>query len=423
MALAIRRPINRKIQHAGFKKNMKLFLKCSLFFLIFCGVVETAGRLLWWAQKKELFSPQRAWEGNNSFAAEIGGTMAGYTATLSSHPYLVHVHKPGHGINRQGLFGPDFPEGRSPDFYQMLITGGSVACQLAGISPDEGALTEELEKKYLSYEGKPIRVYNGADGAWKLPQQTVLLMMYAKRFDLVISIDGFNENYVVRGDPYYIEIPSPSYRVVSPLGFHAKSALAILWTTAEINQALSRIPAVRKTFTAYCFGQGLLNLAKFYDEKSRPRQTPVTPLEYPQTQSGQDQRLYRKNEQLIQLDNYLGLNQVICRQQDSFYMSVLQPCPALGKSLTEDEKKIVGSLDYKEDYLKMASVYQNAATRNRYPFLSLINVFASEKSSVYKDHIHCENGKNSLGYGIMANALCDFLTKEKIIKRNDINKK
>lgn len=396
---------------------MKLLIKCAIFFLIFFGLVESVGRFVWRVQKKEEFISQKAWEGNNTFAAEIGGTMAGYAATLSSHPYLTHVHKSGNGTNRQGLFGRDFPESRDAEFYQVLITGGSVACQLAGITHEAGALTEELEKNYLSKTGKPIRVYNGADGAWKLPQQTILMMMYSKRFDLVISIDGFNENYLVKGDPYYLEMPSPSYRTVSPLGFHAKTALATLWITAEINQIFSDFPILNRSLAAYWLGQGSLNLAKLYDEKTKPQKTPVSPFEYPPDQCGEDQRSRRKGEQMNQLRDYLALNQVICQQQGARYVSVLQPCPAIGKKLTEEEKRSVGSLSYKEDYLEMSYVYQSVSSRYKYPFLNLLEVFASINMSVYVDHIHCENGKSSYGYGILARAVGDFLAMKKILNR------
>jgi len=379
-------------------------------------VAEMGGRLFWRLKTKSWFDSGVAWAGNNAFAAQIGGTLAGYTATLAAHPYLAHVHKAGPGINRQGLFGRDFPQARDPRLYQVLVTGGSVACQLAGIRPEEGALTVELEKNYISADGRPIRVYNGADGAWKLPQQTILMMMYAGRFDLVISVDGFNEHYVVKGDPHLLEIPSPSFRTVSPVGFHAKSALVALWSAGELNQALAGMPGFRNLFLSHLVGQSALNLARAFDEKTKPKTTPLMPLEYPPEETLESQRQQRQKQQLSQLESYLELNHAICRQQGAQYVSVLQPCPAIGKELTEREEQIVGPLDYRENYLKMAETYKNASLKGRFQSLDLLQVFSGNKTDIYQDHIHCAPGPDSTGYLAVAKSLGGFLEDNKLIK-------
>jgi hypothetical protein len=381
-------------------------------------VAEMGGRLFWRLKTKSWFDSGVAWAGNNAFAAQIGGTLAGYTATLAAHPYLAHVHKAGPGINRQGLFGRDFPQARDPRVYQVLVTGGSVACQLAGIRPEQGALTVELEKNYISADGRPIRVYNGADGAWKLPQQTILTMMYAGRFDLVISVDGFNEHYVVKGDPYFLEVPSPNFRTVSPVGFHAKPALIALWFAGQFNEALAGIPGIRELFVSHLIGQSALNLARAFDEKTKPKTTPLMPLEYPPGETLESQRQQRQKQQLSQLETYLELNDAICRQQGAQYVSVLQPCPAIGKELTEREKQVVGPLDYRGSYLKMAETYKKASNKSRFLCLNLLEVFSGVKADVYKDHIHCAPGPNSPGYLAVAKSLGGSLKENNLIKKS-----
>lgn len=379
-------------------------------------VAEIGGRLFWRLKTKSWFDSGVAWAGNNAFASQIGGTLAGYTATLAVHPYLAHVHKAGPGINRQGLFGRDFPQARDPHVYQVLVTGGSVACQLAGIRPEDGALTVELEKNYISANGRPIRVYNGADGAWKLPQQTILMMMYAGRFDLVISVDGFNEHYKVKGDLEFLEVPSPIFRTVSPVGFHAKPALVALWGAGELNQALAGMPGIRNLFLSHLIGHSALILARSLDEKTKPRTTPLMPMEYPLGETFGSQRQQRQKQQLSQLETYLELNHAICRQQGAQYLSVLQPCPAIGKNLTEEELSKVGPLDYKISYLQMASSYEKAHQENGTPYLNLLEVFKEKKQTIYTDHIHCSAELGSEGNAIISKSIASFLKKRAFIK-------
>ena len=145
------------------RKGGRVWLKVCFSIFLCLAIAEVGGRVAWLLRHGEFFSAGEAWKGQNAFAAEAGATLAGYTATLASHPYLAHVHKPGPSVNRQGLYGRDFPQARDPHVYQVLVTRGSVACQLAGIRPEDGALTVELEKNYISPDGRPIRVYNGAD--------------------------------------------------------------------------------------------------------------------------------------------------------------------------------------------------------------------------------------------------------------------
>ena len=48
-------------------------------------------------------------------------------------------------------------------------------------------LEEELNKKYVSPNGKPWLVLNGGDGAWKEPQSFILFALYASSVDAVVN--------------------------------------------------------------------------------------------------------------------------------------------------------------------------------------------------------------------------------------------
>src|SRR5690349_4306021 len=125
-----------------------------------------------------------------------------YVDTLFPHPYLAFVHhgNPPCGLkhtNNVGLFGPDFPSIKPADRYVVLVTGGSVASQLVQNWPDPAPhyLEEELNRHYVSPNGKPWLVLNGGDGAWKQPQQLILFSLYAASVDAVVTVDGYNEHF------------------------------------------------------------------------------------------------------------------------------------------------------------------------------------------------------------------------------------
>jgi len=377
-------------------------------------VAEMGGRLFWRLKTKSWFDSGVAWAGNNSFAAQIGGTLAGYTATLAAHPYLAHVHKAGPGINRQGLFGRDFPQHRDPKTFSILVTGGSVACQLVGLQPENGALTQHLEQNYLSADGRPVRVYNGADGGWKLPQQTILIMLYAKLFDLVISLDGFNEVYRLKGN-VHLEFPSPNYRTVAPLDFTSKTALMAYWLAAKLNFILGHNEFTRCLWTGYALAHAAMNFARFIDRETAPPTTPLRAFQYQDGEKTPEEKNLRRNEVLGAIKYYLQVNAVLCKKNGSLYISFLQPVPALGKRLSEKEKIQAGPLDYKSDYLNLAAQYHLSSREARYPYYSLLEVFANNSGEIYIDHIHCAPADSGPGYSILAAEVGRCLTKEKIL--------
>ena len=98
-----------------------------------------------------------------------------------------------------------------------MLIGGSVASQLAQNAPPPAPryLEEELNKRYVSPNGKPWLVLNGGDGAWKEPQPFILFSLYASSVDAMISLGGFNEHYYFRS---YTERAAGKPRLQLPRG-------------------------------------------------------------------------------------------------------------------------------------------------------------------------------------------------------------
>jgi hypothetical protein len=117
------------------------------------------------------------------------------------HPYFGYTNVPGttsvHGVrvNNMGFATEeDFPYRKENDNeYVIAIMGGSVAEILSVMST--GTLVDTLEAS-LAFAGKEIKVINCATGAYKQPQQLLIITyLFSQGMDLdcVVNIDGFNE--------------------------------------------------------------------------------------------------------------------------------------------------------------------------------------------------------------------------------------
>jgi lysophospholipase L1-like esterase len=96
------------------------------------------------------------------------------------------------------------------------------------------------------------------------------------------------------------------------------------------------------------------------------------------------------------------------RAQVAFF---IQPVPAIGKVLTDEEKRVVGPLDYGPLYQRMADALLELANE-RVPVFSLLNVFAEERNTLYQDPIHMNLPPgNARGYRIMAAAMADRIAE------------
>ena len=74
----------------------------------------------------------------------------------------------------------------------------------------------------------------------------------------------------------------------------------------------------------------------------------------------------------------------------------LQPVPAWGKTLTEDEKRVVGDLSYGDLYRRIVDGMMTLRERGL-PIFDLGDVFVNEKGTIYADHIHFCRGDEATG--------------------------
>ena len=349
------------------------------------------------------------------------GSACRYIDTLFPHPYLAFVHhnNPPCGleyVNKIGLFGEDFPTVKRADRYTIMLTGGSVASQMAQNwgPPAPHYLEEELNKKYVSPTGKPFLVLNGGDGAWKEPQAFILFSLYATSIDAVVTLDGFNEYYSFwPGTEERLERPDSNFLEVNPFVADENFGdAAIGWVIGRVAGALSQNAVLGRSHAAYMIIRGIEAVAKSKDVFKSTKKTTLKGLfEMPEE--------IRKDHDLafaVQLSLYQKYErgiEALARDNGVKTAYFLQPVPAYGKTLTEDEKKVAGDLKYGELYRRIVAGMLTLKDKGL-PIYDLGDVVKGHDETLYADHIHFyrkyPTGESD-GYRIMAARMAELMAE------------
>ena len=344
-----------------------------------------------------------------------------YVDTLFPHPYVGFVHhaNPPCGkpwVNNVGLFGPDFPPEKRTDRYTILLTGGSVASQLAQerAPPAERYLEEELNRHYTSPNGKPFLVLNGGDGAWKEPQPFILFSLYATSVDAVVTLDGFNEQYFFYpGTKERLERPLSNFLDVNPFVADENFGdAAIGWVIGRVAGVLTRIPLLDHSHAAYMLVRGIQALAKSRDIAGTGKRTTLNSLfTLPADIANDPEKLFQT--QLALYQKYERAIEAVAKDNGVRTAYFLQPIPGYGKTLTEDEKR-TADFDLVDRYRRIVAGMLSLRQRGLAVF-DLGDVFEGEKGRIYADRIHCWRDPGpkaeSRGYTVMAERVAQDLSQ------------
>jgi hypothetical protein len=351
----------------------------------------------------------------NSYIQDItrGGNCR-YVDTMFPHPYLafVHHHDNPCGVpdaNNIGLLGDNFPVVRNNDRYVVLVTGGSVASQLAQpFDPSRrGFLERELNRRYVSPTGKPFQVLNGALGAWKQPQQMILFTIYGEFVDAVVTLDGYNEQFLTQpGMLSRFDLPAANYLSVNPIiakdGF---GGLAMSWLMGRAAGWLSN-GITRHSHAAYLVATALAGIPP---EDPSGAKTYTTMMKLPKDITSSPSALM--DWQVAQYAKYIRIMDVMARDYEIKSMFFLQPVPAVNKTLTEEERRKLPEVDYGPRYVEIVQRLQALRERN-IEVRSLLDVFKDEKATIYVDDIHPQrDGAESRGYALIATRMAHDMAK------------
>jgi hypothetical protein len=348
------------------------------------------------------------------------GTACRYIDTLYPHPYVAFVQhaNPPCGIpwvNNVGLFGPDFPVVKRNDHYVVMITGGSVASYLGGNqkAPIPNFLEEELNKNYASPNGKPWMVLDAADGAWKEPQPFIMFALYASSVDALVNLGGFNEHYYfVLGEGKRLEAPASNFMEVNPLAADENFGdAAIGWVMGRLAGTLALNPILGRSHAAYMIIRGIESVAKGKDSFESTKRTTIPSLfALPADIYDSAERLF--DVQLGLYQKYLRMTEAVANDNGVKSAYFLQPVPAWGKTLTEQEKRAVGNLSYRDLYRRIVAGMMTLRERGL-PIYDLGDIFQDQKGTIYTDQIHYVSSTDgdSPGNRMMAARICALLAE------------
>lgn len=324
-----------------------------------------------------------------SFSLEAGCPFA---ETLIGHSMLGFVHRKPESlssrcqkmfrINNIGVLSQrDLPLVRKKDEFPILILGGSVAQKIADYQDLHGELYLEkwLNQTYLSPDKKPFKIYNGALGAWSMPNQLNMLLMYGERVGGVISIDGYNESFALQAGRRLESVPAASYILANSdrLGMRVLG-LRLLWA---YQYAISHSFLQRSYFinVTYKIASGIY------------QRHIIDPEAVEEFTSGNSEDLKltlpeAKRWSLESLRKYSHHFHLVGRYSQIKTAQFLQPSRLYGKVLTSEEKNYQEYIE-KETYLSLDNLYQKME-KESFPVRSLTRVFENEKNEVFVDNIH-----------------------------------
>jgi hypothetical protein len=353
----------------------------------------------------------------NTFIAGVTRQNAGcrYIDTLYPHPYLGFVH---HGnppcgvpnINNIGLFGPDYPSERPADRFVVLVTGGSVSAQLMSSGPNGMPYLQAiLERDYVSPNGRPFLLLNGGDGGWHQPQQLILFLLYADAVHAVVTLDGFNERYLV-GSGVRFEYPANNFNDVNPLLRSSYSDIVTRWIVGKLYGRARSSRVLSRSQTAYLVLAQVDAYVKSQPQRytERERTNINTMFALPKEWDFE----HRVSWADRQYQKYVRAMDAVAAQNDVLSAHFIQPVPAIRKPLTQEEKTAVGDLGYRSLYERITSDVLSLA-KEGIPIFSLLDVFEHSANTLYADAIHLRQAPDgtSEGYALMAQRMAGVLAQ------------
>ncbi len=191
----------RQSESAAARLVRKWGTVAAVNIIIFLILAELAGLGIYFGRNGSLFyTHKKQYEliGAGEEKVQPANDLAENLTARRFHPFFGFVVQPGadERFNNYGFISPyDYPYLKSSDEQFIIgVFGGSVA----QIFTEEETRTKFIQslKNDPFFEEKEIVVLNFAAGAYKQPQQLIVLSYFlsiGQQFDMVINIDGFNE--------------------------------------------------------------------------------------------------------------------------------------------------------------------------------------------------------------------------------------
>lgn len=341
---------------------------------------------------------------------------ARYADALFPHPYVGWVYhgNPPSGVrsvNNVGLLGRDFPYEKDPTHFTILLTGGSVANQLGALGDGPRFLEEELNAHWATGDGRPFRVLNGGNGAWKQPQQVILYTMFADAVDAVVTLDGCNEHYGL-AQWVALESPAANFHLMNPLATQSHRQLVGIWLSGLIDRRARMGRFLSRSYVATVVAYALRSLVYRVLVAPRDRVPKRTSLERMFALPGDwsRERAFRHN--IGAYYKYITAMDAIAAELGGKSAHFIQPAPAIDKVLTDEELRVVGDLGYKPLWQAMERELLQLK-RIGVPIYTLTDIFRDVRETMYSDssHLAFDAKGDSPGYRMMAKRMAAHLAE------------
>jgi hypothetical protein len=254
-------------------------------------------------------------------------------------------------------------------------------------------------------------VLNGGDGAWKQPQQAILLLLYCDVIDAVVTLDGFNEYYAMIGADQRMERPPTNFMDVNPVVQHGAETMMASWANGRIFNFTMSNPIADRSKAFYFLSKTMRDFIRTrYESSGRNDQTFFNMFALPGDWTPSQFNHYN----IESYKKYVRLMNAVAQKMHLKIAHFIQPCPAIGKKLTPEEQRTAGDLAYGKTY-QMVTDQLSLLNSEGIGVFSLLDVFNDVQHSLYADHIHCirDPGTDcSEGYRIMAERIVEILWNE-----------
>jgi hypothetical protein len=170
-------------------------------------------------------------------------------------------------------------------------------------------------------------------------------------------------------------------------------------------------PVLGHSHAAYMIIRGIEAVAKGQDSfKSNKRTTIASLFALPKDIQDNPDRLF--GVQLGLYRKYFRAAEAVAHDNGVKSAYFLQPVPAWGKTLTEEEKRVVGDLSYREIYRRIVDGMMTLRERGL-PIYDLGDIFENQKGTIYTDQIHylSNDEGESLGNRLIAARIGELLAE------------
>ena len=345
----------------------------------------------------------------------------GYEDSLIVHPYLAYVQTAlgpcgFRYANSKSLLGKEFPDRPRPRTGIILLTGGSVAAQFVGYDREiDSPLERILNAEFTGDRFDRFIVLNGGRGAWKQPNQYIFFGLYADILAGVITLDGFNEHYMINSRRRFEEPANLYLQLVERLDPRVTTApftMAALKLDADLYRFASRHAIFHISNLAYfavdAVRRRLRHYASHTPKLSIPAEDDWVKASYTQMFALHDEMTPEESKiwSLGQYEKYIRLMHGGAEALGIKSLFLLQPIPGWGKPLTKRERKFTQGTD-RNLYKEMTDQLLGLREQFGIPVYSLLDVFQDTHEGIYKDHAHV----NQLGDEIMARRVADLIAE------------